>query len=110
MRTLLVGALVANLAGCSHQPPPVQTAADSCASRNRLACFMSVSVSLERTPHMTASAKLQSKPATPRKAQEAAVSLSTGQQRRGQDVRSVGGKPREVSLAGRWLDSWRGLQ
>ena len=47
MRTLLVGALVANLVGCSHQPPPAQTAADSCASRNPLACWMSVRMSIE---------------------------------------------------------------
>jgi hypothetical protein len=84
MRTLLVGALVANLAGCSHQPLPVQTATDSCASRNRLACFMSVRVSLRPTSRTTASAKLESKPAIPRDAQEAAVSLSTAKQGRGQ--------------------------
>ena len=46
MRTLLVGALVANLVGCSHQPPPAPTAADFCASRNPLACWMSVRLSI----------------------------------------------------------------
>jgi hypothetical protein len=49
MRTLLVGALVANVVGCSHQPPPTQTAADSCASRNPLACWMSVRTTIEPT-------------------------------------------------------------
>ena len=76
MRTLLLGALVASLAGCSHQPPPVQTAADSCASQNRLACFMSVRVSLGPAPRTSTLAARESKPAIPRKAREAAVSLS----------------------------------
>jgi hypothetical protein len=76
MRTLLVGALVLNLAGCSHQPPPVQTAADSCASRNRLACLLSVRVSLRPASRTTTSATLGSKPAIARKAREAAVSLA----------------------------------
>jgi hypothetical protein len=49
MRTLLVGALIVNLVGCSHQSPLAQTAADSCASRNPLACWMSVPVSIEPT-------------------------------------------------------------
>ena len=49
MRMLLVGALIVNLVGCSHQSPLAQTAADSCASRNPLACWMSVPVSIEPT-------------------------------------------------------------
>src|SRR5258705_5295100 len=81
MRTLLVGALVANLGGCSHQPPPAQTAADSCASRNPLACWMSVPVSIEPTSLTTNSATLESKPAIARKARETAVWLGTAKQR-----------------------------
>ncbi len=73
MRTLLLGALVATLAGCSHQPPPLQTAADSCASINRLACFMSVRVSLAPTSVRSNSVKAE-RPAIPRKAREAALS------------------------------------
>jgi hypothetical protein len=76
MRTLLVGALVVILAGCSHQPPPLQTAADSCASINRLACFLSVRVSLAPMSRRTDAAKLESRPAISRKAREAAVSLT----------------------------------
>ncbi|HLG79756.1 MAG TPA: hypothetical protein VKY22_01985 [Bradyrhizobium sp.] len=76
MRTLLVGTLVVILAGCSHQPPPLQTAADSCASINRLACFLSVRVSLAPMSRRTDAAKLESRPAVPRKAREAAVSLT----------------------------------
>jgi Tfp pilus assembly protein PilV len=78
MRTLLLGALVANLAGCSHQLPPAQMAANSCASTNQLACFMAVGVSLR--PTSRASAKLESKPAVPRKTNAAAVSVSTAKQ------------------------------
>ena len=59
MRTLLVGALVANLVGCSHQPPPAQTVADSCASRNPLACWMSVRTTIEPTSLTTSSATLR---------------------------------------------------
>jgi len=84
MRTLLLGALVASVAGCSHQPPPLHTAADSCASTNELACFMAVGVSLRPTSRAATSAKLESKPANPRKAREAAVSLSTAKQARGE--------------------------
>jgi hypothetical protein len=47
VRTFLVGALVATLVGCSHQPPPSRAVMDSCASRNPLACWMSVRVSIE---------------------------------------------------------------
>jgi hypothetical protein len=77
MRTLLVGALVANLVGCNHQPPPAETAADYCASRNPLACWMSVRVSTLTTN----SATLESKPAIARKARETAVWLGTAKQR-----------------------------
>ncbi|HZR87859.1 MAG TPA: hypothetical protein VFB02_13700 [Bradyrhizobium sp.] len=78
MRTLLLGALVANLAGCSHQLPPAQTAANSCASTNQLACFMAVGMSLR--PTSRASAKLESKPAIAHNANPAAVSSSTAKQ------------------------------
>jgi hypothetical protein len=88
MRTLLVGALVANLVGCSHQPPPAQTAADYCASRNPLACWMSVRVSTLTTN----SATLESKPAIARKARE------TAKQRPRADVKNVDGKSRHSSL------------
>lgn len=84
MRTLIIGALLVNLVGCGHQPPPVQTAADSCASTNRLACFMSVRVALAPTARTATSAKLASKPAIARKAREAAVSSSTEKPGRGQ--------------------------
>jgi len=87
MRTLLFGALVASLAGCSHQPAPLQTAANtsnSCASTNRLACFMAVGVSLRPRSRVAASTKVERKPAISRKAQEAAVSLSTAKQGHGQ--------------------------
>jgi hypothetical protein len=83
MRTLLVGALVANLVGCSHQPPPSQTAAESCASRNPMACWMSVRVSTEPTSLTTNSATLESKPAA-RKARETAVELGQRNRARGQ--------------------------
>jgi hypothetical protein len=98
MRTLLAGALVANLAGCSHQPPPVQTAADSCASRNRLACFLSVRVSLRPTSLTTTSAKLESKQAIARKARETALSLGTPKQGTRADVKDADGKSRHSSL------------
>jgi hypothetical protein len=98
MRTLLVGALVANLVGCSHQPPPAQTAADSCASRNPLACWMSVRVSIEPTSLTTNSATLKSKPAIARKARETAVWLGTAKQRPRADVKNVDGKSRHSSL------------
>ena len=47
MRILLIGALVATSVGCSHQPSPWRATTDSCASRNPLACWMSVRVSIE---------------------------------------------------------------
>ena len=84
MRTLLLGVLVTNLAGCSHQLPTARTAADSCASSNRLACFMSVRVSLAPSRTTTASATLQGKPLTVRKAREAAAASSTTKQPREQ--------------------------
>lgn len=83
MRTLLVGALVANLAACSHQPPPAQMAADSCASRNPLACLMSVRVPIEQTS-FTNSATPESRPAIARKAPETAVWLEQRNSARGQ--------------------------
>jgi hypothetical protein len=94
MRTLLVGALVANLVGCSHQPPPAQTTADSCASRNPLACWMSVPMLIEPTSLTTNSATLESKPAIARKA----VWLGTAKQRPRADVKNVDGKSRHSSL------------
>lgn len=72
MRTLMVGALVASLVGCGHQPPTAQTTADSCASTNPLACFMSVRVSIEPRSRTTNSATLERKPGIVRKAREAA--------------------------------------
>jgi hypothetical protein len=96
MRTLLVGALVANLVGCSHQPPPAQRAADSCASRNPLACWTSVRVSIEPTSLTTNSATLESKPAIARR--ETAVWLGTAKQRPRADVKNVDGKSRHSSL------------
>jgi hypothetical protein len=98
MRTLLVGALVTNLAGCSHQPPPAQTAADSCASRNPLACWLSVRVSIMPTSLTTYSPILESKPIIARKARETAVWLGTAKQRPRADVKSVGGTSRHSSL------------
>jgi hypothetical protein len=96
MRTLLVGALIANLVGCSHQPPPTQTAADSCASKNPLACLMSVRVPIRPTSLTTNSATPASKPAIARKAREAAVRAGTAHPRA--DVKNVGGKSRNSSL------------
>jgi hypothetical protein len=48
VRILLIGALVATSVGCSHQPSPWRPTTDSCASRNPLACWMSVRVSIEQ--------------------------------------------------------------
>ena len=96
MRTLLVGALVATLVGCSRQPPPAQTAADSCASRNLLACWMSVRVSIEPTSLTTA--RLKSKPAIAQKTAETAVRLGTPKPRPRADVKNVGGESRHSSL------------
>jgi hypothetical protein len=98
MRTLLAGALAANLAGCSHQPPPVQTAADSCASRNPLACFLSVRVSTEPMSPTTNPATPESKPAIARKARETVVSLGTTKHHPRADVKNVGEKSRDSSL------------
>ena len=96
MRTLLLGALVASLAGCSHQLPPVQMAANSCASTNHLACFMAVGVSLR--PTSRASTKLESKPAIAHKTHPAAVSLSTAK-RGSADAAIVDAKARDRRLA-----------
>jgi hypothetical protein len=98
MRTLLAGALAANLAGCSHQPPPVQTAADSCASRNPLACFLSVRVSTEPMSPTTNPATPESKPAIARKAREAAVTSGITKHHPRADVKNVGEKSRDGSL------------
>ncbi len=98
MRTLLVGALVANLVGCSHQPPPAQTAADSCASRNPLACWMSVRTTIEPTSLTTSSATLRKQAGIARKARETAVWLGTAKQRPRADVKNVDGKSRHSSL------------
>jgi hypothetical protein len=98
VRTLLVGALVANLLGCSHQPPPSQTATDSCASRNPLACWMSVRVSIESASLTTNSSTLESRPAIARKARETAVRLGTAQRRPRADGENVGGKLHHSSL------------
>jgi hypothetical protein len=53
VRILLIGALVATSVGCSHQPSPWRATTDSCASRNPLACWMSVRVSIEPAPPAT---------------------------------------------------------
>ena len=98
LRTLLIGALVANLVGCSHQPPPSQTARDSCASRSLLACWMSVRVSIEPTSITTNSATLESKPAIARKTRETTAGSGTAQQRPRADVENVGGKLLHTSL------------
>jgi hypothetical protein len=92
MRTLLVGALVANLVGCSHQVPPVQTAADSCASTNRLACWLSVRVSIEPTSRTTNSATLESKSVVARRVRESAVSLGAAKHGPRADAENDGGK------------------
>ena len=106
MRTLLVGALVANLAGCSHQPPPVQTAEDttqdttqdktqdSCASRNPLACWMSIRVPLEPTS-LTTRSKSNSRTSskTPKRDE---IRLN---RHRALDAEDVGGKRRSSRMA-----------
>jgi hypothetical protein len=102
MRTLLVGALAANLVGCSHQLPPAQTAADSCASRNPLACFMSVQVSLRSTSRTTTAATLQSKPVIARQARAAAASLGTATKGRRREAKNLAGEPRHSSLMAAW--------
>ena len=96
MRTLLVGALVANLVGCSHQPPKMQTAADACASKNPLACLMSVRVPIGPTTLTTNSATPESKPAMARKARETAVWSGTARPRA--DLKNLGGKSRNSTL------------
>ncbi len=99
MRTLLVGALIANLVGCSHQPPPAQTAAaDSCASRNPLACLMSVRVSLAPTSLTTNSATPESRPAIARTARETAALSRPAKQRLQADRENVSGTPRHGSI------------
>ena len=98
MRTLLVGALVANLAGCSHQPSPIQaaedttqdTSHDSCASRNPLACWMSIRVPLEPTSLKTSS-KTSSK--TPKRDE------IRSNRHRALDAEDVGGKRHSSLMA-----------
>jgi hypothetical protein len=97
MRTLLVGALVANLAGCSHQAPPAQTAADSCASRNQLACWLSVRVSLEPTSRPINSTTLQSKPAIARTSRETVLSSGAANHDLRAAVKNVGQPSRRDS-------------
>jgi len=94
MRTLMLGALIANLTGCSHQLPLPETAADSCVGRNPLACWLSVRVSIEPTSLTTNSATPESKPAIARKAPETAVQLGAAKPRRRADEKNVGEKSR----------------
>jgi hypothetical protein len=103
MRTLLVGALLVNLVGCSHQSPPAQTAADSCASTNRLACWLSVRVSIEPTSRTTTnSARLESKAMVARKARETSVSSKTAKHGTRTDAENIGGKSEHDSIMAAW--------
>jgi len=74
VRILLIGALVATLVGCSHQPPSRRATTDSCASRNPLACWMSVRVPIEPASPTTHSATPRSQ--LQRKAQTTAVPIA----------------------------------
>jgi hypothetical protein len=96
LRTLLVTALAATLVDCSHQRQPSQ-ATDSCASRNPLACWMSVRVSIERAP-LTTNSAVESKLAITRKTREIGVRSRTAQQRKPADAENVGGKLRHSAL------------
>jgi hypothetical protein len=80
LRTLLIIALAAALVDCSHQRQPSQ-ATDSCASRNPLACWMSVRVSIEPAP-LTTNSTAESKLAVTRKTGEIAVQSRTVQRHR----------------------------
>lgn len=60
MRTLLIGALVATLVGCSHEPPP-QAAIPSCAGPNPLACLTAVRVPIESVSFGSNSATMEGK-------------------------------------------------
>ena len=96
MRTLLVTALAATLVDCSHQRQPSQ-ATDSCASRNPLACWTSVRVSIEPAS-LTTNSAVESKLAIAPKTREIAVRSRTAQQRQPADVENVGGTLRHSSL------------
>ena len=110
MRTLLVGALVANLAGCSHQPSPIQaaedttqdTSHDSCASRNPLACWMSIRVPLEPTS-LTTSSKTRSKTSSKTSSKPSSKTPKRDEIRlnrhRALDAEDVGGKRRSSRMA-----------
>ena len=93
MRTLLVTALAATLVDCSHQRQLSQ-ATDSCASRNPLACWTSVRVSIEPAS-LTTNSAVESKLAIARKTGEIAVRSRTAQQ---PDAENVGGTLRHSSL------------
>jgi hypothetical protein len=96
LRTLLIIALAATLVDCSHQSQPSQ-ATDSCASRNPLACWMSVRVSIERAP-LTTNSAVESKLAITRKTREIAVLSRTAQKHQPADAENVGKKSRHSSL------------
>lgn len=96
MRTLLIIALAAALVDCSHQRQPSQ-ATDSCASRNPLACWMSVRVSIEPAP-LTTNSTAESKLAVTRKTGEIAVQSRTVQRHQPADAENVGRKLCHSSL------------
>ena len=98
MRTLLVGALASTLVGCSHQLPPSQAAADSCASRNPLACWMSVRVPIAPALLTINSTPRESELPVVRKARATAVGSRTAQQRPRTDVENVDGRLHHGSL------------
>ncbi len=95
---LLVGALAATLVGCSRQPTPSQAATDSCASRNPLACWTSVRVSIEPALLTINSAPRERKLAVARTARETTVGSQTAQQLPRADVENVGARSRRSSL------------
>ena len=118
MRTLLVGALVANLAGCSHQPSPIRAAEDtaqdtshdmthdSCASRNPLACWMSIRVPLEPTSLTTSSktrsktsSKTSSKPSSKPSSKTPKRDEIRSNRHRALDAEDVGGKRHSSLMA-----------
>ena len=89
MRTLLVGALASTLVGCSHQLPPSQAAADSCASRNPLACWMSVRVPIEPALLTINFTPRESELPIARKARATAVGSRTAQRHPRTDAENV---------------------
>ena len=74
MRTLLIGALAATLAGCSSCPLPPQPGMKSCSGTNRFACFDRTAARQPIAPKpvsfKTNSAPLEIKPATAAKTEK----------------------------------------